>query len=249
VVDAFDLLDRRDKVTPEEFGKQAMALGLDAAKVERFEQTCRLKYRCGQLQRMKDQLGADEELRDLEALDAQLRAFGIAEWCEYDLGIVRGLAYYTGTVFEIHETAGIERAIAGGGRYDKLIELFDGPPTPAVGFGMGDVVLTNVLTDKGLVPKDVTPRPDAFVIAITDAAAGALAGVVSALRRAGLHARMSYKTTRNAGKLLKDASAARAVYAVLLDDKIAEGVASVKHLESGEQRDVPLAELAAAMRA
>ncbi len=248
VVDAFNLLDRRDKVTAEEFGQQALSLGLDAAKVERFEQTCRLKYRSGELQRMRDQLGADEELRDLEALDAQLRAFGIDEWCEYDLGIVRGLAYYTGTVFEIHETSGVERAIAGGGRYDRLIELFDGPPTPAVGFGMGDVVLTNVLADKGLAPRDVTPRPDAYVIAVSDAGAPLVPGVVSALRRAGLHTRMSYKATRNAGRLLKDASATRAAYAVLLDDKAADGVAHVKHLETGDQREVPIAGLADVLR-
>lgn len=250
VVDAFDLLDRRDKVTPEEFAKQAAALGLDESRVHRFEQTCRLKYRAGELQKMREQIGVDEELRELEALDVQLRAFGLAEWCEYDLGIVRGLAYYTGTVFEIHETAGVERAIAGGGRYDKLIELFDGPPTPAIGFGMGDVVITNVLHDKGLLPKpeEVAPRPDAYVIAASDAGAERMPAIVATLRRAGLHTRMSYKSTRNAGKLLKDAVASRARFAVLVDDNIAEGVASVKDLQSGDQREVALADLAASLR-
>lgn len=69
----------------------------------------------------------------------------------FDPFIVRGLAYYTGTVFEV--LAEGERAVAGGGRYDNLIELFGGPPTPAVGFGMGDVVLANLLADKGLMPE------------------------------------------------------------------------------------------------
>src|ERR1051325_1112638 len=74
-------------------------------------------------------------------LAQQLVAAGIIDWIDFDLSIVRGLAYYTGMVFEVHEAGGNERAIAGGGRYDNLVELFGGPPTPAVRFGMGDVGL------------------------------------------------------------------------------------------------------------
>ncbi|MFW6031826.1 MAG: histidine--tRNA ligase, partial [Phycisphaeraceae bacterium] len=169
MLDAFDLLDRRDKLEPEAFQKQAADLGLDENRVARFDQTCRMKYAAGDLDQMRLHVGADENLLALAELDEQLAAFGISEWCEYDLGIVRGLAYYTGTVFEVHEVSGVERALAGGGRYDQLIELFDGPSTPAVGFGMGDVVLTNVLQDKGLEPEHVAPRPDVFVVAVTDA--------------------------------------------------------------------------------
>ena len=87
----------------------------------------------------------------MEGLRDALVDAGLADWCEWDLGIVRGLAYYTGTIFEIHETGGRERAIAGGGRYDGLVELMGGPPTSAVGFGMGDVVLGLVLRDRGLL--------------------------------------------------------------------------------------------------
>ncbi|MGJ3232734.1 MAG: His/Gly/Thr/Pro-type tRNA ligase C-terminal domain-containing protein, partial [Oceanicaulis sp.] len=67
--------------------------------------------------------------------------------------------------------------------------------------------------------------------------------VVAKLRRLGLHARMSYKTTRNPGKLLKDAAACRARFAVMLGDEAQGGVAAVKHLDTGEQRDVPLDDL------
>jgi histidyl-tRNA synthetase len=184
----------------------------------------------------------------LADLDAQLRAFGLEPWCEYDLGIVRGLAYYTGTVFEVHEVSGMMRAMAGGGRYDQLIELFGGPAMPAVGFGMGDVVLTEVLEDKGLLPDDVSPRPDVFLLPLTDAGAAHMPGLVASLRRQGLHARMSYKTGRNVGKLIKDAVAARARFAVILDDKITSGIVALKDLDGGSQIEIPVADLAAKLR-
>ena len=237
--DAFDLLDKRDKMEPAKFSEAAANLGLDGARLERFEEVCRRRYRAGDLAHLARSLGMDQPPADLVALDRQLAAFGIADWCEYDLGIVRGLAYYTGTVFEVHEASGVERAIAGGGRYDKLIELFGGPAIPAVGFGMGDVVLTNVLEDKGLVPEDVSARPDAFVFASVDGADERVSAIVAALRRTGLHARRGYRTTRNVGKLLKEAGNARARFAVIVGETV-----EVKNLESGEQMEVAAADLA-----
>ncbi len=239
MLDAFGLLDRRDKVEPAEFAKDAARLGLDADRVDRFEQTSRMKYRVGELARLGQVIGADESLRDLEALDEQLQAFGVADWCEYDLGIVRGLAYYTGTVFEVHEVSGAERAVAGGGRYDKLIELFGGPATPAVGFGMGDVVISLVMQDKGLVPDSVEAVPDVFLIAATDDAAGRIPALATSLRRQNIHARFSYKTTRNVGKLLKEAAVVSARFAVILDD---DGM-QLKNLATGEQSQVAAEDL------
>ncbi|MBI1370146.1 MAG: histidine--tRNA ligase [Planctomycetes bacterium] len=241
VVDAFVLLDRREKMLPDEFTKAAGELGLDASTIERFNQVARMRVASDAAWgEIASQFGIpDKDLEDLAALHAQLRAFGIAEWCEYDLGIVRGLAYYTGTVFEIHETSGALRAVAGGGRYDKLIELFDGPPTPAVGFGMGDVVLRHVLEDKGLIPADVAPPVDVFVMTADEAARERVTPLVSELRGAGMHARFSYKTTTNVGKLLKDAAACRAKFAVIVDAKTLDsGEVSVKDMASGDQTTV-----------
>lgn len=241
---AFDLLDRRDKLSPDAFAAGAAELGLNADTVARFDQTCRMKYPAGNLEPLRDQIGMDDNLSDLQALDEQLRAFGIADWCEYDLGIVRGLAYYTGTVFEIHEATGAERAIAGGGRYDGLIELLGGPAMPAIGFGMGDVVLSNVLIDKGLKPEDVHPRPDVHVLASTDHASRRIATITANLRRAGLHARFSYKATRNLGKLLKEADTVRARFAVIVGDDIDNNEVAVKNLTNGTQDTVAVDKLA-----
>jgi len=161
------------------------------------------------------------------------------KWLQPEIGVVRGLAYYTGMVFEVHEATGKERAIAGGGRYDNLVELFGGPPTPAVGFAMGDVVLANVLQDKGLMPSDdelaaeLGLQPDVFVISTGDEASEArLRPVVAELRRAGLHARHTYRSTRNVGKLLKEASGQNARFAAILE---ADGAATLKDLQSGEE--------------
>ncbi len=243
---AFDLLDRREKMEPEQFRAEATKLGLDEDRVERFEQTIRRKYPSGDIEHLARSIGLDDDTtHDLRELDRRLQAFGLGDWCEYDLGIVRGLAYYTGAVFEVHETSGAMRALAGGGRYDQLVELFGGPAMPGVGFGMGDVVLTDVLTDKGLLPDDVLPAPDVFVIAATDAGSAHLFPTIAQLRAAGLHARFSYKTTRNVGKLLKDAAGCRAKLALILDDAAAQGEAQVKDLTSGTQRVVKLANLPA----
>ena len=158
--------------------------------------------------------------------------------------IARGLAYYTGTVFEL--IADGERAVAGGGRYDNLIELFGGPPTPAVGFGMGDVVLGLLLEDKDLMPEGAelresrsqpTPslRPKAFVIAddneselIEPLLANLRLGIESPQHESlkpwaksrytlpPMHARRSYRSKRK--KQLQDASAQHAEFAVIVNE-------------------------------
>ncbi|MCA9296586.1 MAG: ATP phosphoribosyltransferase regulatory subunit, partial [Phycisphaerales bacterium] len=164
-------------------------------------------------------------------------------WCELDLGIVRGLAYYTGTVFEVHETTGQERAIAGGGRYDNLVELFGGKPTPAVGFAMGDVVIRLVLEDRGLLEagEQYMPRPDVYMInARDDDPAVHLLPIVTDLRRKGLHVRHSYRASKNVGKLLGDAGKARARWAVILGAELDAGNVVMKDLDSGDQFEIAL---------
>ena len=253
--DAMTLLDRRDKLKPEEFAQRAGALGLSADAVARFDTAARATQRLSEpLAALAAKIGISaEEFAALDEVRAAADRAGILDWCSVDIGIVRGLAYYTGTVFEVHETSGAERAVAGGGRYDGLVELFGGPKMPACGFGMGDVVLANVLRDRKLLPDDGTallPRPDAFVISAGgELADGELPRLVSALRRAGLHARTSSKATRNVGKLLGDAGKARARFAVILGTELADGNVALKNLDAGSQQVVPLAGLAERIKA
>ncbi len=251
IAGAFELLDRRDKLPAEEFAKRAAALGLSAEATARFDRVARVKLPVtGSLADLAVAVESPaDDIAQLAELRERLVAQGLAEWCSWDLGIVRGLAYYTGTVFEIHEVTGAERAVAGGGRYDSLVELFGGPKMPACGFGMGDVVLSLVLADRGLLKgEELLPRPDVFLLSAgSPLAEQTLPQLLGRLRREGMHVRQSYKTTRNIGKLLADAAKCRAKFAVILDDKLNDGVVTLKNLDGGGQQDVPLAALSGAL--
>jgi histidyl-tRNA synthetase len=252
--DAMTLLDRRDKLKPEEFAVRAGALGLSVDALARFDVAARATQPlAAPLADLAAKIGISaDEFAALDEVRAAAARGGILEWMTVDVGIVRGLAYYTGTVFEFHEISGAERALAGGGRYDGLVELFGGPKMPACGLGMGDVVLANALRDRKLLPDDgatLLPRPDVFVISAGgDAADAALPALVMSLRRAGLHVRTSAKATKNVGKLLGDAGKARARCALILGAELAEGNVALKDLDLGTQRSVSLTEAVAVLR-
>ena len=231
----FDLLDRRDKLPPDVLAQRAQSFAIE----EPFNQlTDKLSaYQSADspeaFARAAEQDGF--KVDQLSAVFDQISALGLSEWLTHDPFIARGLAYYTGTVFELHETTGKERAIAGGGRYDGLVELFGGPPTPAVGFAMGDVVIRLVLEEKGLLKPgpEYLPPPDLFVITSRDDLD--MHPLIHTLRRHGLHIRHSYRATKNVGKLLGEAGKLRARFALILGEEINENRCTIKNLESGEQ--------------
>ena len=239
---AFTLLDRRDKMPPEVFAEKAGELGLAPDGLASFDRLARTRRSIGtDLADLAAESSVPvEAFAPMEGLRDALVDAGLADWIEWDLGIVRGLAYYTGSVFEVHETGGRERAIAGGGRYDGLVELMGGPPTSAVGFGMGDVVLGLVLRDRGLLDGIAPPAPSVAVLSVTDDADRPAVRLLAALRRAGVHARRSYRSTRNVGKLLGEASKAGAGTAIILGAELADGLVQVKDLVGGEQTTEPL---------
>ena len=242
---AFELLDRRDKMESEAFGVKAAELGLDTEGLAAFDRLARTRRPLStDLAEIAAESGIPAgALGPMEGLRDALVEAGVAEWCQWDLGIVRGLAYYTGSVFEVHENGGGERAIAGGGRYDGLVELMGGPPTTAVGFGMGDVVIGLVLEDRGLL-KDITvPSPEVFILSSVESGDHAAIKVMSMLRRSGIHVRRSYRSTRNVGKLLGHASKVGARFAVILGPRTEKGMVDLKDLGGGVQETVALEDL------
>jgi histidyl-tRNA synthetase len=107
--------------------------------------------------------GETEEIKEIKLLFEYLQNLGFYDYAVFDISVVRGLAYYTGIVFEIFDKKRAMRALAGGGRYDKLVELYGGQPTPAVGFAVGDVVLSDLLKEIGKLP-EIKQTCDLFIV-------------------------------------------------------------------------------------
>ena len=178
--------------------------------------------------------GADAEWATVRRYLDCLRALGVGGWVRLDLSIVRGLAYYTGIVFELFDAKGELRAICGGGRYDDLLGQLGGAAMPALGFGMGDVVLSELLRDRELMPSGASTLD--FWVAFADEL-----DVKDAMRAAArLRARgRSVEYALGAQKLarqLKAANAAGARRALVLK----KGEASVKDLSEGTEQTVQL---------
>ena len=203
-------------------------------------------FRHRDLEAVRSAYGANEEVaaelaRMTECFEI-LGAMGLRDYVRFDLTIVRGLAYYTGIVFELFDTRGELRAICGGGRYDDLLKRVGGTDLPALGFGMGDVVLRELLSDRGLLPA-TKHSVDYYLIAVGPEQRGEVLALAHRLRDAGHSVEYGFRAG-GVGKQFKAASAlgARRV-AVLGPDEVAAGVANVKEMETGEERRTPIDEL------
>ncbi|HEU4704538.1 MAG TPA: histidine--tRNA ligase [Sphingomicrobium sp.] len=157
--------------------------------------------------------------------------------------LVRGLDYYRHTAFEfVTEELGAQSQLLGGGRYDGLIEALGGPPTPAVGWAAGIERLAM------MIDAPAPDSPDVVLVPLGERAEAEAQRILADLRRSGIAADMGYRG--NMKKRLGKASAAGAVHALIIgDDELDRGEAQLKHLGSGEQRSVPLAGLAGALKA
>lgn len=186
------------------------------------------------------ELPADSRARrDLAELFRLLEAYGVRDRVDFDASIVRGLAYYTGIVFEAYDSERKLRAICGGGRYDHLLESLGGPPLPAAGFGLGDAVIGELLADKGLWPE--LPRGlDAFVFALGEAQRPAAIRLAGALRAGGASVELALGESRLKRALADaDRAGARRFY-LIGPDELARGEVTVRDLASGTQASEPL---------
>ena len=238
-------LDKRAKVPPEAFEEMfAKALPAEAARagvrklLEMPDAAGRAAPDVAAALGLAESPALAAAMENLRQFEQALQAFGIADWCRYDTGIVRGLAYYTGIVYEIYDRPGKLRALAGGGRYDNLLEVLGGPRLGATGFGMGDAVLSILLADLGKLP-DLAERLDCFAVMGQGAGIGELLAAVAAVRRAGVSC--DFSTKPNTGKALKDADRRNARVALI----VKSDVVSVKDLKTATQTDVPAAQFLA----
>jgi histidyl-tRNA synthetase len=186
-------------------------------------------------------------LADWRQLVGLLDALGLGAFVEVDLGVVRGLAYYTGFVFEAFDRKGDLRALAGGGRYNDLVKKLGYADLPAVGFAIGDVTTGLLLEQRGLAPKPGS-APDVFVV--IDGAVGRPKAlpVVRELRNAGVRVEYLFKD-QAFGKQFKAAAESGARFALIFgSDEIARGVAKIRNMVDRSEREVPLAEAGPAVR-
>ena len=174
-------------------------------------------------------------------LRAHLDALGIAYLLEPRL--VRGLDYYTRTAFEIYPSGvtGQQSAIGGGGRYDGLVELLGGRPTPGIGFGLG-LDRTMLALDAAGVSAVAEAAPVAVVVGADPAATQDRLRIATELRAAGLPARADL-ATRKLGRQLEAAAKEGAHFAVILGDELTEGQVQLRDLQAGSQQLLPLADL------
>jgi histidyl-tRNA synthetase len=220
-------------------GKVEKAVGSNDARkgvARALERTGDLNALAAEFRGSPDVMEAVTHMREyLNFLDA----LGVGDWIDFDLSIVRGLAYYTGKVFELFDAKGEFRAICGGGRYDDLLSSIGGVDLPALGFGMGDVVLTELLRSRNLLPS-AEFGTDYWVAADDESMIPDVMTVAGRLRAKSKSVEYALKS-QSLARQLKTASTAGAKQVVLLRrDDYANGKVTVKTLADGSEQNVTL---------
>lgn len=234
-------IDRFEKMGEDAFQGYVEAHGpLDPAKrdaIVRFMQVRSLV----DLEREVARLGQERlaaRLADWRKLLGGLNAMGLGDFVQVDLSVVRGLAYYTGFVFEAFDRKGDLRALAGGGRYNDLIRKLGYNDLPAVGFAIGDVTTGLLLEQRGLMPA-ATHAPDLFAVIGGEAERAAAFGDIRRLRAAGWRVEYPLKDVAF-GKQFKTAAESGARLALIYGgDELAKGVVKIRDLRDRSEREVP----------
>ena len=237
---AFMLIDRLERIGPDAFAElwrqqigpepqpQRVTEALTAGGLDHLTSLC--KEACDE--------GFTDAVRRLETLFEHLRSFGVSDYCDLDLRIVRGLAYYTGIVFEAHPRRHRLRALLGGGRYDDLTGLLDGPKVPGVGFGMGDVPVLELLDELKHTP-ELVETLDAFVIDADAQLFQKAIDIMSLLRKSGVRCDCAFRRV-GVGRQFRLAAQRGARYAIVVGRELLDaGMLTIKDLTTGQQQQVP----------
>ena len=233
------IVDKMDKLPEDVIEAQLSDLGLSSESIS----TIRSVLGITDMQSLSSSLSSDSEaLIELQSLFSLCDSYGISDWVSFDASVVRGLAYYTGPVFEAHDRAGNLRAICGGGRYDKLIGTLGGNDLPATGFGFGDMVVMELLADKGLLPELSTGVSD-VVFGMGTELRGAAMQVAAKLRSTGrtVDLVLADKKMKWVFKHAERCGATRLV--MVMPDEWAEGKVRIKDLDTGEESTVAMEDL------
>ena len=233
------IVDKMDKLPEETVSAQLSDLGISDSSITTIQSVLSVT----ELPGLRDMLSPDSmAVSELERLFQLLESYGISEWTTFDASVVRGLAYYTGPVFEAHDRGGELRAICGGGRYDRLIGTLGGRDLPATGFGFGDMVIMELLSEKGLLP-DISSRVSDVVFSMDESLRGAAMEVSSKLRGAGRRVDLVLepKKMKWVFKHAERTGAERLV--MVMPAEWDSGKVRIKDLQTGEENDIEFKDL------
>ncbi len=233
------IVDKMDKLPADVIEAQLSELGLSAEAISKIVNVLAIT----DIDSLKSSLSSESSaVSELQSLFSLCDSYGISDWVSFDASVVRGLAYYTGPVFEAHDRAGNLRAICGGGRYDKLIGTLGGNDLPATGFGFGDMVVMELLADKGLLPELSSGVGD-VVFGMGPELRDAAMKVAGKLRSSGrtVDLVLEDKKMKWVFKHAERCGASRLV--MVMPDEWADGKVRIKDLDSGEESTVAMEDM------
>ncbi len=233
----YAVLDKKDKMDAAAYRDFFLGKGFSASD---FDAVYNL-FSCSALEEIKVPASGQAPLDDLKKLFDLMDAYGLADYVRFNPTVVRGLAYYTGIVFEVFDRGRELRAIAGGGRFDNLLQALGGAPLPATGFGMGDVVLLELLTEKQRVPQ-LSKGLDVFFVGVEPFEYKDLILAAGEFRSHGLCVEFGFKP-QNIKKQMTQANQNNARFVIFLGGEEAlQGNVRLKNMLDGQEELLDLAE-------
>ncbi len=218
----FRLLDRQDRMAPDAWKSYALESGFN-------------ENQFAGLVKMLEDLDAWKSSPEMLHFFNTAKALGVDEYLDYDPTIIRGLDYYTGTVYEARDVKGNHRSILGGGRYDDLVSVVGGNPIPGTGFAMGDVVFGLVLEENGIKPDLRVSPTDVLITTFEEGGESASIQIAAEIRGAGYRVEW-YPQPARLQRQLKYADRNEIPLVVIIGpDEIEADKVSLKDMVSGEQ--------------
>ena len=233
------IVDKMGKTPEEAMSAQLAEQGLDADAISTIRSTLGLQ----DLNALASALGdGSPAVFELASLFSLIDSYGISDWVAFDASVVRGLAYYTGPVFEAHDRAGELRAIVGGGRYDRLLSTRGGRDMPATGFGFGDMVIMELLASKGLVPELSSGNQD-LVVSSDESLRPAAMSVAQRLRASGRTVDLVLEDKRMKWVFRHAERSGAQRLVMVMPEEWGAGNVRIKDLESGEETNISFDDL------
>jgi histidyl-tRNA synthetase len=233
----FVLIDKLEKVPLESLSDDLSSIGLSKDDIVRLLDSLQIKT----LVELKSLLGEDDiGYKEISLLFELAESYNISDWITFDASVVRGLAYYTGIVFEGFDRSGELRAIFGGGRYDTLLEMLGGSSTPAVGFGFGDAVIVELLKMRKLLPDFSKTNQQILVYGKTETCRNSAIKLATILREQmySVDLVLEEKKPKWAFQRANKFGTANVILVGENDDN--EEYISVKQMDTGEQTIIPV---------